>query len=268
MASKKKQQNLFKGAEGKLAAYEAKQAEAKARVERRSRDNRLAIIAGVAALVIAGVSQFGYTLAHPTPTSSAAAVTAAPSDSPSASPEASQTNSPDVPKPAIAENRVWNGTMQVNSATLGVQLFGDKAPQATANFLSLAKKNFYKGLSCHRLVTSGIFVLQCGDPKGDGTGGPGYSFGPIENAPKADSTGVATYQTGYLAMANSGSPYSNGSQFFIVYKDSPLAPNYTVFGKITSGLTGLDKIIRGGVQGGGTDGKPVVATTLGSIKLN
>ncbi len=270
MASKKKQQNLFKGAEGKLAAYEAKQAEGKARASRRARDNRLAIIAGVAALLIAGVSQLSYSLVHPTPTSSSAAVTAAPSDSASATPSATASASvnPLVPNKSIAQNRVWNGTMQVNSASLGVQLFGDKAPQATANFISLVNKGFYKGLTCHRLTTAGIYVLQCGDPKGDGTGGPGYSFGPIENAPAANAQGVATYKTGYLAMANSGSPDSNGSQFFIVYKDSPLSPNYTVFGQITSGISGLNPIISAGVAGGGGDGKPKVATTLGAIKLN
>ena len=262
MASKQKQQNIFKGAEGKLAAYEAKQAEAEKRVARRSRDNRVAIAAGVLALAIAGGSQYFYGIAHPTPNA-----TSATSAAPSSTPSATETNSADVPDKAIAEARVWTGTMQVNSATLGVELYGDKAPQATANFISLVNKGFYKGLSCHRITTSGIFVLQCGDPKGDGTGGPGYSFGPIENAPAADATGVATYKTGYLAMANSGSAYSNGSQFFIVYADSPLAPNYTVFGAITSGLSGLDSIIKAGAQGGTGDGKPVVETTLGTIKL-
>lgn len=266
MASKKKQQNLFKGAEGKLADYEAKQLAAQQRVKRRASDNRLAIVAGVAALVIAGVSQFAYTAAHPVP-SATAAVTAAPSDTATASPSASETNSSLVPDKSIAQNRVWTGSMQVNSATLGLKIYGDKAPQAAANFISLVNKGFYKGLTCHRITTAGIFVLQCGDPKGDGTGGPGYSFGPIENAPAA-TNGVATYKTGYLAMANSGSAYSNGSQFFIVYKDSPLAPNYTVFGEITSGLSGLDPIIKAGAQGGTGDGKPVVATTLGAIKLN
>jgi peptidyl-prolyl cis-trans isomerase B (cyclophilin B) len=158
--------------------------------------------------------------------------------------------------------------MQVNNATLGVQLFGNKAPQATANFIALSKKGFYKGVSCHRLTTSGIYVLQCGDPKGDGTGGPGYSFGPIENVPTANAQGIATYKTGYLAMANAGTPDSNGSQFFIVYKDSPLSPAYTVFGQITSGLSGLDSIIKAGVADGSGDGKPKVPTTLGAIKLN
>ena len=276
MASKKKQQNLFKGAEGKLAAYEAKQAEGQARIARRSRDNRIAIIAGIAALLIAGISQVSYSLVHPSPKSTGA-VTAAPSESASATPSSSSSpasaspsasTNPLVPNPAIAQNRLWNGTMQVNNATLGIQLFGNKAPQATANFISLVNKGFYKGVTCHRLTTSGIYVLQCGDPRGDGTGGPGYSFGPIENVPAANAQGIATYKTGYLAMANAGTPDSNGSQFFIVYKDSPLSPAYTVFGQITSGLSGLNPIIKAGVADGSGDGKPAVPTTLGAIKLN
>ncbi|MEN9714155.1 MAG: hypothetical protein RLZZ164_819 [Actinomycetota bacterium] len=264
MASKKKQQNLFKGAEGKLAAYEAKQQIAETQAAQRKKDNRIAAIAGLSAFILAAGAQVGYTVLHPAPKATDAAVTAAPSDS--ATPV--QTNGPEVPAASIAENRVWKGTMSVNKTSLNIELFGDKAPQATANFISLAKKGFYSGVSCHRLTTAGIFVLQCGDPKGDGTGGPGYSFGPIENAPTADASGSSVYQTGVIAMANSGGAYTNGSQFFIVYKDSPLPPTYTVFGRVTANLSSLNSIISAGVQGGGTDGKPVVATTLGAIKLN
>ncbi len=124
------------------------------------------------------------------------------------------------------------------------------------------------GLSCHRLTTSGIYVLQCGDPKGDGTGGPGYSYGPIENAPKDDK-----YPAGTLAMARqSGNAASQGSQFFIVYKDSTIpsdsAGGYTVLGKITSGLdTLMTDVTDKGVQGGGTDGKPAVTTKIDSFTL-
>lgn len=260
MSSKKKQQNLFSSTSGKLAEYERKQAEHAVRAEQGKKDNRLAIIAGVVTLIIAVGSQVTYSAIHPEPNPTA--TTAA-----SASPSAEPSNGPDVPNKALSRNRVWTGTMQVNDTSLGLKLYGDKAPQATANFISLSRSKFYKGVSCHRLTTQGIFVLQCGDPKGDGTGGPGYSFGPIENAPKADKSGIATYAKGYLAMANSGGAYTNGSQFFIVYKDSPLAPNYTVFGEITSGLSGLDPIIKAGVDGGGSDGKPAIETKLGTIKL-
>ena len=263
LASQKKQQNLYSSTSNKLAQYEEKQRQHAIDQKRGSKDNRFAIIAGVSALLLAVGAQFGYSALHPTKADVVAS--AAPSSS------ASATNSALVPSPSIAEGRVWTGTMQVNNASLGVSLFGDKAPQATANFIDLSKKGFYKGVSCHRLTTEGLFVLQCGDPKGDGTGGPGYSFGPIENAPTPDSLGQATYKKGVLAMANSGSPDSNGSQFFIVYADTKLMPNYTVFGEITSGLSELDPIIKAGVAAGQsskTDGKPAVETKLGDIVLN
>lgn len=261
MASKKKQQNLFSSTSNKLAEYEAKQQQHAKLTTRRKNDNRIALIAAGAALVVALGSQFAYSSLHPEPQASA-------SSTPSASPVAQETNGPLVPNVSIAENRVWNGTMAVNKASLGIKLFGDKAPQAAANFIALSKKGFYNNVPCHRLTTSGIFVLQCGDPTGTGTGGPGYSFGPIENAPAADKSGIATYKKGVLAMANSGGAYTNGSQFFIVYADSPLMPNYTVFGEVTSGLSSLDSIVKGGVAGGGNDGKPTVETKLGAIKLN
>lgn len=260
MASKKKQQNLFSSTSGKLAEYERKQAEHAALAKQGKKDNRIAIIAAAATLVLALGSQITYSAIHPTPkaTSTAAA---------SASATPLETNGPRVPNKNIAGHRVWTGSMQVNKANLGLKIFGDRAPQASANFIDLVKKDFYKDLTCHRLTTAGIFVLQCGDPKGNGTGGPGYSFGPIENAPAAGKDGSAIYKKGVLAMANSGGAYTNGSQFFIVYKDSPLAPNYTVFGEVTSGLPGLDSIIKAGVEGGGQDGKPAVQTKLGTIKL-
>jgi len=261
LASKKKQQNLFSSTNNKLAEYEAKQKVHAKLTARRKNDNRIALIAAGAVLVIALASQFTYSSLHPE-------VSASPSASPTATSAAEETNGPLVPNISITENRVWSGTIEVNNASLGVKLFGEKAPQATANFIDLAKKNFFKDVPCHRLTTSGIFVLQCGDPTGTGTGGPGYSFGPIENAPAADASGIATYKKGVLAMANSGGAYTNGSQFFIVYADSPLMPSYTVFGEITSGLDGLDPIIKAGVSGGSGDGRPVVETKLGAIKLN
>ena len=262
MASKKKQQNLFSSTSNKLAEYEAKQQVHAKLASRRKNDNKIALIAAGAALVVALGSQFAYSAINPEPPASASATPSA------TTPVAQESNGPLVPNVSIAENRVWNGTLTVNGSALGIKLFGDKAPQATANFIALAKKNFYNDVPCHRLTTAGIFVLQCGDPTGTGTGGPGYSFGPIENAPAAAESGVATYKKGVLAMANSGGAYTNGSQFFIVYADSPLMPNYTVFGEITSGLASLDPIIKSGVTGGGQDGKPTVETKLGAIKLN
>ncbi len=260
LASQKKQQNLFSNTSNKLAAYEQKQRKQQEQQKRRSSDNRIALIAS--ALVLAGTvaSQFAFNSLQVSQTVE-----------PTASPSASASASGLVPSKDIAENRVWTGSMMVNDAKLEIELFGDKAPQATANFIDLARKGFYSGVTCHRLTTAGLFVLQCGDPTGTGTGGPGYTFGPIENTPQVTAAGTAIYETGVLAMANSGSPDSNGSQFFIVYGETKLLPDYTVFGRVTAGLEGLKPIIDAGVSADSAnpnDGKPAIETKLGDIVLN
>jgi peptidyl-prolyl cis-trans isomerase B (cyclophilin B) len=139
-----------------------------------------------------------------------------------------------------------------------------KTPCTVNSFVSLAKQGYFDGTRCHRLADSGIFVLQCGDPAGDGSGGPGYTFGPLENVPK---NGV--YPAGTIAMARGTAEDSQGSQFFIVYKDSKLpAPGYTVFGKVTHGLSALKSAITSkGTANGSGDGAPKVATTLGTIAV-
>jgi peptidyl-prolyl cis-trans isomerase B (cyclophilin B) len=132
----------------------------------------------------------------------------------------------------------------------------------------LAKLGFFNDTRCHRLTTSGIFVLQCGDPTGTGTGGPEYRFGPIENAPADD-----TYQTGTLAMARvGGDSESMGSQFFIVWDDSvipsDLAGGYTVFGTVTVGMSDLVQTVVGpGVDGGSGDGSPIAPAVISSITI-
>ncbi|NBU85458.1 MAG: peptidylprolyl isomerase [Actinobacteria bacterium] len=129
-----------------------------------------------------------------------------------------------------------------------------KAP-ATSNVMThLAKDGYFDMTACHRLTTSGFYVLQCGDPTGTGTGNPGFKFAD-ENLPKATSSSTYSYNRGTIAMANGG-PGTNGSQFFIVYNKSPLPPNYSIWGHVTSGLDVVDRIAAAGVQGGGTDGKP------------
>jgi peptidyl-prolyl cis-trans isomerase B (cyclophilin B) len=109
-------------------------------------------------------------------------------------------------------------------------------------------------------------VLQCGDPSGDGTGGPGYSYGPVENAP---ADGI--YPAGTIAMARAADQYSHGSQFFIVYEDTTLPGDtggYSVIGQVTSGLDQLRAgIIDAGIAGGGTDGAPVVPTTITAFTI-
>ena len=123
------------------------------------------------------------------------------------------------------------------------------APCTVNSFTSLASQGYFDDTPCHRLTTQGIYVLQCGDPSGSGMGGPGYSF-PDE------LTGSETYGPGTLAMANSG-PDTNGSQFFIVYGDSPLPPAYTVFGEISEeGLQVVEEIAEKGTDTGAGDGAP------------
>ncbi|SDS65369.1 peptidylprolyl isomerase [Microterricola viridarii] len=262
MASNPKQD---REARARLRAYQARQAVHERRTTRRARDNWIAAIALVVILVLAVGAQLlffngGPGTAVPTPTDSA---TPAPTDTPEAG-----TNIGDVPPASLAEGRTWTGTLTLNDVELGIELDGAAAPQAVASTISLAEGGFYNGVSCHRLTDGGFYVLQCGDPSGDGTGGPGYSYGPIENAP-ADNV----YPEGTIAMARStGNGYSMGSQFFIVYGDTTIgsdaAGGYTVLGRVTSGLDQLkEQITDAGVKGGLSDGAPAVPTTITGFTL-
>lgn len=158
-----------------------------------------------------------------------------------------------APDPALAEEAVWTAALETNCGEITLELYGDKAPQTVASFLFLAREDFWAGSPCHRLTTANLFVLQCGDPTGTGTGGPGYTFG-VENAPANGAFPVGT-----LAMARAQDPNSNGSQFFIVYKNTTLPTEgggYSIFGRVTSGMEIVDAIAQQGVRGGGPDGAP------------
>jgi peptidyl-prolyl cis-trans isomerase B (cyclophilin B) len=128
-----------------------------------------------------------------------------------------------------------------------------KAPCAVASFLSLAAQHYFDATKCHRLTSGSLSVLQCGDPTGTGSGGPGYQFAD-------ELSGKEKYTRGVLAMANAGAN-TNGSQFFIVYKNSQLNPAYTVFGTVSSGLGVVDKVAAKGANPAG-DGKPKLPITL------
>jgi peptidyl-prolyl cis-trans isomerase B (cyclophilin B) len=165
-------------------------------------------------------------------------------------------------------------TIDTNTGNIGLQLDNGMSPCTVNNFVSLAQQGFFDDTPCHRLTTSSTLgVLQCGDPTGDGTGGPGYRFPneyPTTQYRLADPALQApvVYPRGTLAMANAG-PGTNGSQFFLVYKDSQLPPTYTVFGSVDeTGLAVVDKIAAGGVQNGGEDGKPASPVTVESIRLD
>ncbi|GAB3279966.1 peptidylprolyl isomerase [Parasphingorhabdus pacifica] len=141
-------------------------------------------------------------------------------------------------------------TIETNAGAIPITLDRSLAPCAVNSFTHLAKEKFYDGTSCHRLGTEGLQMLQCGDPTGQGTGGPGYAFDD-EVFPELD------YGRGHLAMANSGAD-TNGSQFFMVYGEAPLDPSYTVFGSISEeGLKVIDEIARKGHDGAyGSTGRP------------
>jgi len=165
-------------------------------------------------------------------------------------------------------------SMLTDQGPIGLMLNNAQSPCTVNSFISLAAKDFFADTQCHRLTTSPMLsVLQCGDPAGDGTGGPGYEFDneyPTDQYTLGDpaSQQPVTYPRGTVAMANAG-PGTNGSQFFLVYKDSMLPPQYTVFGKIQDdGLATLDKIAAAGVQGGGQDGAPVTKVTVKSVRAD
>jgi peptidyl-prolyl cis-trans isomerase B (cyclophilin B) len=265
----KSSKSTLDSAKKSLKGFEAKQNVTDHRIKVRARDNRLAVIITAAVILVSAASQLLYFNFGPGLAKDACIhFTRTPMPSISGKPNPAQ-----IPDAAISECRDWTGQLVINNASLDITLHGNKAPQAVANFIDLANtQGFYNGIGCSRLTTSGIFVLQCGDNKGDGTGGPGYSFGPIENAPLADKGSTPTYRKGWLAMARTqNSETSMGSQFFIVYADSKIpndvAGGYTVFGEVTNGLSGLEPIIKAGTKNGSGDGQPKIATNIKSITL-
>jgi peptidyl-prolyl cis-trans isomerase B (cyclophilin B) len=254
VAPKQQNEREARQARERLRAYQARQTVHETKLKRRVRDNW---IAGVAVLIVVALAVTTQLLYFAKPSASSA------SPSPSASAQANK-----LPAKTLAENRSWTGTLTINDIPLGVELDGAAAPQAVSSTIALTQNKFYDGLTCHRLTNGGFYVLQCGDPEGNGSGGPGYEYGPIENAP-ADNV----YPAGTLAMARQqDNASSQGSQFFIVYKDTTIpadsAGGYTVIGKVTSGL---DKLVSGvvdkGIKDGSTDGAPTVATKIDTFTL-
>lgn len=167
----------------------------------------------------------------------------------------------DAPSGDLPAEGTVGRTLATSAGDIGLTLDrAGTAACATASFVSLAEQGYFDGTTCHRLTTSpGLQVLQCGDPSGRGSGGPGYSF-------PTQVTGTETYPRGVVAMANAGQG-TDGSQFFLVYGDSLEGnPNYTVFGTIDEpGLAVLDQIAAAGVADGSTDGAPATPVTIESV---
>jgi peptidyl-prolyl cis-trans isomerase B (cyclophilin B) len=241
------------------------------------------VVAAVALLCVAAVIVIALLLrGHDTPAAGAASpgttapatTEAAPSTSASAPSGLHCTTAPSAaakpqsfkspPKASLAQHAMWDATLATNCGEIRVRLDGEHAPQTVSSFIFLAQKGFFDDSPCHRLTTSNIFVLQCGDPTGSGSGGPGYGFG-IENAPKN-----GRFPAGTLGMARSTSPNSNGSQFFVVYQDTDLPSaggGYSIFGKVTKGLGIVQALARAGVSGGASDGPPAQPISILSVTV-
>ncbi|WP_433292994.1 peptidylprolyl isomerase [Actinoplanes sp. CA-030573] len=153
--------------------------------------------------------------------------------------------------------------LSTNLGPIPLRLDRAAAPCTVQSFLHLVRHRFYDRTICHRLTAyPTLSVLQCGDPTGTGEGGPGYRFKdelPVGLPPApTDPTGVRrVYARGVLAMANAG-PDTNGSQFFLVYANSALRPNYTIFGTVDAvGLRTLDRVAAGGIEPTPDDPAPV-----------
>jgi peptidyl-prolyl cis-trans isomerase B (cyclophilin B) len=142
-----------------------------------------------------------------------------------------------------------------------VRMLTDKAPCTTFSFRFLASRGYFNQTHCHRLTVQRIFVLQCGDPTGTGSGAPGYSFND-------ENLAGATYPAGTVAMANAG-PDTNGSQFFFTWKDTTLHPNYTPFGTVVSGMDVLQRIAAAGddQQNNPGDGYPNLYTAFRFVQI-
>jgi peptidyl-prolyl cis-trans isomerase B (cyclophilin B) len=260
--------------------------------QRRARRRRQALVAGSGAVVLVIVAVIVLVAitgsskktgvnakASTTPT---AATTASGSAAPAATPTGAQatnaagavcTYTPDpatetASGPGLPPDKKATGqhtlTIVYNVGTVVIKL-NPKAPCTVNSFQWLASQHFFTDTSCHRLVTTGIYVLQCGDPTGTGSGGPGYTI------PDEDLTD-ATYPAGEVAMANTGQAHTGGSQFFLVYKDSTgtLGPTYTPFGTITSGLDVIQKIAAKGSNNanGSGDGAPKEKVVIESFTIS
>ncbi len=245
--------------------YERRQAR-EANRQRRARRTAQWASGAVVLLVLAGIVAF--TVAHLTSSNASASSKLTPSASPSPASSGTPTTCTYTPSPPASRNvglppakpdlkATYQATIKTNRGDIVINLLNSKAPCTVNSFVHLASKSYFSNTNCHRLVTSGIFVLQCGDPTGTGSGGPGYRFAD-ENLPGA------TYPAATVAMANAG-PGTNGSQFFLVYKNTKLQPNYTPFGTIVAGLNVIQKVAAAGADS--KTGHPKEKVVLESVTI-
>ena len=196
------------------------------------------------------------TIASAAPTKKPAAVICKPT---SAKAHTVKNITPPEVKPPF-RNRTF--TLTTNCGEIVIQANAKSAPITVTALAALANGGFYNKTLCHRLTTDEIFVLQCGDPTGTGRGRPNFSYRD-ENLPQAV---LANYPAGTVAMANNGAN-TNGSQFFIVYEDTSMEPNYTIWGKVVKGLEIVKAIAKDGVIDGSTNGFPKQTIAIERVKV-
>lgn len=162
------------------------------------------------------------------------------------------------PEMTIDQSKTYTATLKTSAGDITIALNAAVTPVTVNNFVYLARNDFYNGTPFHRVISE--FMIQGGDPKGDGTGGPGYKFD--------DEPFVGSYSRGTVAMANAG-PNTNGSQFFIMHADYPLPPNYVIFGQVSSGLEVVDKIATAPTMSSssGESSKPITPVIVQSVEI-
>jgi peptidyl-prolyl cis-trans isomerase B (cyclophilin B) len=262
VASGKNEQRQAREARERLRRFTARQSVHAHQQRRRKRDNVMAVAGVLVVIALAAATQVFFFTAGP-----GASKAANPSASASPTPQAGQ-NVGDIPAASLAENRQWSGTLTLNDVPLGITLYGASAPQAVAVFIQEVQDGYFPGKTCHRLTDAGSLLIQCGSQDGTGASDPGFTFGPIENAPVDGK-----YPVGTIAMARAAdNAYSQGHQFFIMYGDGTInndsAGGYTVIGHVTSGLDKfVTDIASAGVAGDGHDGAPAVPTTITDVAI-
>ena len=267
MAGKKERQR-------KLARerYQRQQARRAQHMDKiRKRATVTGCVCAVAAIGVGGYFLFGTGGGKPaaatpsasaSPTTSAAATASEPAHHCTYIPSGTAARKVSLPPSAPNYTASYQATITTNRGSIVINLLNSKATCTVNSFVHLAEQKYFSSTKCHRLTTSGIYVLQCGDPAGTGSGGPGYAFGN-------ENLAGAKYTAGTVAMANTGQPNSNGSQFFLVYKNSPLPASYTPFGTVTQGLDIVQNVAKAGSDNsnGSGDGHPKENVVIESVTI-
>jgi peptidyl-prolyl cis-trans isomerase B (cyclophilin B) len=237
-----------------------RQQRARAQAKRRSRRRQQIMGSALAVIVIIGGIFFLVKPFSNDKSSSSASDTTSCTYTPKTNEKSGARPLPGLPTSTAPKTGAPTVAITTNQGEIAMQLDPTKTPCTVHSFLHLAQTGFFNDTTCHRLLTGDAGkVLQCGDPTGTGTGGPGYQFAD-------ENLAGATYKKGTVAMANSG-PNTNGSQFFMVYGDSSFPPNYTPFGQITAGQDVLEKIAKGGVTGESKD-QPKTKVEIKSVTVS